>query len=368
MEAIESYSEKPVKTSGNNWLLKLKRAFGALTGAFTTDLAIDLGTANTLVYSKGRGIILNEPSVVAVNTRVRSGVSKVLAVGKEAKEMLGRTPGNIVAIRPIKDGVIADFEVAQHMLKYFIRKSFESMFLIRPRIVICVPFGVTQVERRAVKEAAQMAGAREVYLIEEPMAAAIGAGLPISEATGNMVVDIGGGTTEVAIISLGGIVYSESIKVAGDRFDEAIITYLKRQYNLLIGERTAENIKITIGCAAPLETMETYEVKGRDLVTGSPKTITVTSEEICEALSDQINHVVDAVRTALERCPPELASDIVDNGIVITGGGALLRNLDVVLRERTGLPVMAAENPLTCVVRGSGKVLDEPKLNKELLS
>jgi rod shape-determining protein MreB and related proteins len=347
---------------------RTKKFFGSLTGAFTTDLAIDLGTANTLVYAKGRGIILNEPSVVAVNTNARPGGQKVLAVGHEAKEMLGRTPGHIVAIRPIKDGVIADFEVAQHMLKYFIRKSFDSVLLVRPRIVICVPFGITQVERRAVKESAQLAGAREVFLIEEPMAAAIGAGLPISEAIGNMVVDIGGGTSEVAIISLGGIVYSESIKVAGDKFDDAIATYIKRQYNLMIGERTAEAIKITIGNAAPLDTIETFVVKGRDLVTGAPKTITITSEEAREALTDQINAVVDAVRTALERTPPELAADIVDNGIVLTGGGALLRNLDVTLRERTGLPVMVADNPLHCVVMGSGKVLDEHKLNKEILS
>ena len=368
METVETYSEKKTKTINLTFWQKVKDFCTSVVGAFTTDLAIDLGTANTLVYAKGRSIIINEPSVVAVNTKARPGASKVLAVGKEAKQMLGRTPGNIVAIRPIKDGVIADFEVAQHMLKYFIRKSFDSVFLIRPRIVICVPSGITQVERRAVKEAAQMAGAREVYLIDEPMAAAIGAGLPISEATVSMVVDIGGGTTEVAIISLGGIVYSESIKVAGDRFDEATITYLKRQYNLLIGERTAENIKIAIGNAAPLSSIETFAVKGRDIVTGSPKTISVNSEEICEALSDQVNQVVDAVRTALEKCPPELASDIVDNGIVLTGGGSLLRNLDVVLRERTGLPVMMADNPLTCVVRGSGKVLDEHKLNKDLLS
>lgn len=372
LDIVESVSETPQKTTRGGGIAGFWKRFRAmvtsLTGAFTTDLAIDLGTANTLVYAKGRGIILNEPSVVAVNINARPGAQKVLAVGHEAKAMLGRTPGNIVAIRPIKDGVIADFEVAQHMLKYFIRKSFDSVLLIRPRIVICVPFGITQVERRAVKESAQLAGAREVFLIEEPMAAAIGAGLPITEATGNMVVDIGGGTTEVAIISLGGIVYSESIKVAGDKFDEAIATYIKRQYNLMIGERTAEKIKITIGNAAPLESIETFMVKGRDLVTGSPKTITITSEEIREAIADQVSAVVDAVRTALERTPPELAADIVDNGIVLTGGGSLLRNLDVILRERTGLPVMLADNPLNCVVLGSGKVLDEPKLNKEILS
>ncbi len=369
MEAIESNTEPVTKIStAKPWWKRASRFARSLTGAFTTDLAIDLGTANTLVYARNRGVILDEPSVVAVNVKVRPGNSKVLAVGAEAKSMLGRTPGNIVAIRPIKDGVIADFEVAQYMLKYFIRKSFDSVFLFRPRIVICVPYGITQVERRAVKEAAQMAGAREVYLIEEPMAAAIGAGLPISDATGNMVVDIGGGTTEVAIISLGGIVYSESIKVAGDQFDESIITYLKRQYNLLIGERTAENIKIQVGNAAPLDDLETMAVKGRDLVTGSPKIITISSEEVCEAIADQVNKVVDAVRKALECSPPELAADIVDNGIVLTGGGALLRNLDVILRERTGLPVMISEKPLTCVVRGSGRLLDEPKLNKNLLS
>ena len=334
---------------------------------FANDIAIDLGTANTLVYARGRGIILNEPSVVAVQKNYRGMQNRVLAVGKEAKEMLGRTPGSIVAIRPIKDGVIADFEVTQSMLKYFISKSMGGKkTLLRPRIIICVPYGITQVEKRAVKESAQSAGAREVYLIEEPMAAAIGAGLPITEPSGNMVVDIGGGTTGVAVISLGGIVYCKSIKVAGDKFDEAIVNYVRRQFNLLIGERTAENIKVTIGNAFPFEQEKVMEIKGRDLVAGAPKTIEITSTQVHDALTDAVNEVVDAVKTALEKTPPELASDIVDNGIVLTGGGALLSNLDILLRERTGLPVSLAEDPLTCVVLGSGKVLEELTLLKQL--
>src|ERR1700722_4471034 len=332
---------------------------------FSNDIAIDLGTANTLVYAKGRGIILDEPSVVAVQKNARG--NKVLAVGKEAKEMLGRTPGSIYAIRPIKDGVIADFEVTQSMLKYFITKAMgNKKSFIRPRIIICVPYGITQVEKRAVKESAQSAGAREVYLIEEPMAAAIGAGLPITEPTGSMVVDMGGGTTGVAVISLGGIVYCKSIKVAGDKFDEAIAHYVRRQFNLLIGERTAENIKIQIGNAYPFEEERTMEIKGRDLVAGAPKTIEITSSQVNDALMDPLSEVVDTVRKALEKTPPELASDIVDNGIVLTGGGALLANFDVLLRERTGLPVSIAEDPLTCVVLGSGKVLDELDLLKQL--
>ncbi len=343
-------------------LYRIKRFFGL----FSSDLAIDLGTANTLVYAKNRGLILDEPSVVAVHQNPKGGPSRVLAVGKEAKEMLGRTPGTIVAIRPIKDGVIADFEVCQSMLKYFIAKSSERMNFIRPRIIICVPFGITQVERRAVRESAQSAGAREVYLIEEPMAAAIGAGLPITEPSGNMIVDIGGGTTEVAVISLGGIVYSQSVRVAGDKFDEAIISYIKRQYNLLIGERTAEAIKIAIGNAFPFDEVKYTEVRGRDLVVGSPKSVTVSSDEIREALVDQVNIVVDAVKQALEHTPPELASDIVDKGIVLAGGGSLLGNLDVLIRERTGLPVMYAEDPLRCVVMGSGKVLDQLDVLKSL--
>ena len=334
---------------------------------FANDIAIDLGTANTLVYARGRGIVLNEPSVVAVQKNYRGMQNRVLAVGKEAKEMLGRTPGSIVAIRPIKDGVIADFEVTQSMLKYFISKTTGGKrSFVRPRIIICVPYEITQVEKRAVKESAQSAGAREVYLIEEPMAAAIGAGLPITEPSGNMVVDIGGGTTGVAVISLGGIVYCKSIKVAGDKFDEAIVNYVRRQFNLLIGERTAENIKIAIGNAYPFETEKNMEIKGRDLVTGAPKTIEVTSTQVHDALIDSVNEVVDAVKTALEKTPPELASDIVDNGIVLTGGGALLSNLDILLRERTGLPVSLAEDPLTCVVLGSGKVLEELELLKQL--
>jgi rod shape-determining protein MreB len=339
----------------------------ALSGYFTNDIAIDLGTANTLVYVKGEGIILNEPSVVAVQKNHRGMGNKVLAVGSEAKEMLGRTPGSIVAIRPIKDGVIADFEITREMLRYFINKATaHRKSLIRPRIIICVPYGITQVEKRAVKEAAQNAGAREVYLIEEPMAAALGAGLPISQATGNMVVDMGGGTTGVAVISLSGIVYCKSIKVAGDKFDEAIVNYVRRQFNLLIGERTAEMIKIKIGNAYPLDEEKTMEVKGRDLVAGAPKTIEISSSQVNDALMDPLGEVVDAVRTALEKTPPELASDIVDNGIVLTGGGALLTNLDVLLRERTGLPVSIAENPLSCVVLGSGKALDSMSILKQV--
>lgn len=335
---------------------------------FSNDLAIDLGTANTLVFSKAAaGIIIDEPSVVAVQKNFRGMQNRVLAVGKEAKEMLGRTPGTIVAIRPIKDGVIADFEVTQSMLKYFISKSMgNSKSFIRPRIIICVPYGITQVEKKAVKESALSAGAREVFLIEEPMAAAIGAGLPITEPIGSMVVDIGGGTTGVAVISLGGIVYCKSIKVAGDKLDEAIINYVRRQFNLLIGERTAEQIKIEIGNAYPFDEVRTMVIKGRDLVAGAPKTIEITSEQINDALMDPLSEMVDAVRTALEKTPPELASDIVDNGIVLTGGGASLHNLDKLLRERTGLPVTIAENPLTCVVMGSGEVLDEIELLKQV--
>lgn len=341
--------------------------FDKFTDYLSNDIAIDLGTANTLVFVKGRGIILDEPSVVAVQKNYRGMQNRVLAVGKEAKEMLGRTPGSIIAIRPIKDGVIADFEVTSSMLKYFIQKAMgEKKSLVRPRIIICVPYGITQVEKRAVKEAAQSAGAREVYLIEEPMAAAIGAGLPITEPSGNMVVDMGGGTTGVAVISLGGIVYCKSIKVAGDKFDEAIVNYVRRQFNLLIGERTAENIKVKIGNAYPFEEEKSLEIKGRDLVAGAPKTIEITSTQINDALMDPLSEVVDAVRTALEKTPPELASDIVDNGIVLTGGGAMLANLDILLRERTGLPVTVAEDPLSCVVVGSGKVLDNLDLLRQL--
>ena len=333
---------------------------------FSNDLAIDLGTANCLVYTKERGIIVNEPSVVAVHQGVH-GHNKVLAVGTEAKQMLGKTPGSIKAIRPMKDGVIADFEVTGEMLKYFIKKSLATSKLIKPRIIICIPFGITQVEKRAVKESAEQAGSREVYLIEEPMAAAIGAGLPITEPSGNMIVDIGGGTTEVAVISLGGIVYSQSKRVAGDKFDEAIVSYIKKKYSLLIGERTAEAIKISIGNAYPFDDeVKTYEVKGRDLIGGAPKIIEVTSDEIRDALSDPIAEVVDAIKTSLEKTPPELAADIVDNGIILAGGGSLLANLDVLIKERTGLPVALAEDPLTCVVRGCGKALETIDLLKQV--
>jgi len=332
--------------------------FDRILGLLSNDLAIDLGTANTLVYAKGLGIIVNEPSVVAVQKDTR-GIRRVVAVGKEAKEMLGRTPGSIVAIRPMKEGVIADFEVTEAMLRYFIAKAHNKRALVRPRIMICVPYGITEVEKRAVKESAESAGAREVFLIQEPMAAAIGAGLPIVEPGGNMVVDIGGGTTEVAVISLAGIVFSRSVRVGGDKMDDAIITYVKRKYNLLIGERTAENIKITVGSAYPDDEARNMEVKGRDLVAGVPKTVVVDADEIRDALSEPINAIVETIKVALERTPPELAADIVDKGIVLTGGGALLRNFDVLLREETGLPVMLSEDPLTAVVLGAGKALDQ---------
>src|SRR5215207_6858158 len=337
-----------------------------LWGMLSNDLAIDLGTANTLIYVKGQGIVCNESSVVAVQKDARGG-RRVLAVGLEAKKMLGRTPGNIVAIRPLKDGVIADFEITEAMLKYFIQKVHNHRRrLVRPRVVICVPNGITEVEKRAVKESAESAGAREVYLIEEPMAAAIGAGLPITEPVGNMIIDIGGGTTEVAVISLAGVVFSRSIRVGGDKMDEAISQYIKRKYNLLIGERTAELIKITIGSAYPGEEVQTMEIKGRDLVAGVPKTVVITDEEIRDSLLEPINQIVEAVRLSLERTPPELASDIVDRGIVLAGGGALLRNLDILLREETGLPVMMADDPLTAVVMGAGKALDEISLLREV--
>jgi rod shape-determining protein MreB len=336
-----------------------------ILGLFSNDLAIDLGTANTLVYMKGKGIIISEPSVVAVRKDGRGG-SKVLAVGREAKMMLGRTPGNIVAIRPMKDGVIADFEITEAMLRHFIRKAHNRRTLIRPRIIICVPSGITQVEKRAVKESAESAGAREVFLIEEPMAAAIGAGLPITEPTSNMVVDIGGGTTEVAVISLAGIVYSKSVRVGGDKMDEAILQYIKRKYNLLIGITTSEMIKTSIGSAYPTDQAETIDVKGRDLVTGIPKILTIDSDEVRKAISEQIETIVETVRIALEQTTPELAADIVDTGIVLAGGGALLKDLDVLLREETKLPITITEDPLSTVVLGSGMALDNISILKEV--
>lgn len=330
-------------------------------GLFSNDLAIDLGTATTLVYVRGKGIVSCEPSVVAIH-RDHRNTRRVLAVGREAKEMLGRTPGGIEAIRPMKDGVIADFEVTEAMLRYFIARAHNRRTLVRPRIVICVPHGITEVERRAVRESAESAGAREVYLMEEPMAAAIGAGLPITEPCGNMIVDIGGGTTEVAVISLSGVVYSRSVKVGGDKMDDAIKEHLKRKYSLLIGDRTAEQVKIEIGNAYPLHDVLTMQVKGRDLVAGVPKTLTINSDEIREALSEPITAIAHAVREALEGTPPELSADIVDKGIMLAGGGALLKNIDLLIREETGLPVMVAEDPISSVVLGAGRVLDDMAL------
>ena len=323
-------------------------------GLFSNDIGIDLGTANTLVYSKDKGIVLREPSVVAIH----SGTRRVLAVGNEAKKMLGRTPGNITAIRPMKDGVIADFDITEAMLRYVIKKV-QTAKIIPPRVVIAIPSGITEVEKRAVKESATHAGARDVMLLEEPMAAAIGVGLPVEEPAANMIVDIGGGTTEVAIISLAGVVYAKSIRVGGDELDAAIINYMKRAYNLLIGERTGEEIKLRIGSAAALDEEMTLEVKGRDSVAGLPKTIQVSSQEIREALNDTVNAIVEAVRSALERCPPELSADLVDRGFVLAGGGALLRGIDRLLCDRTGLPVIIADDPLSAVANGTGAVLAE---------
>jgi len=334
-------------------------------GLLSNDLAIDLGTATTLVYVRGQGIVVNEPSVVAIR-KDHQGAKKILAVGNEAKKMLGRTPANIVAIRPIKDGVIADFEITEAMLSYFIKVVHKRKSFVRPRVIVSVPSGITPVEKRAVRESAELAGAREIYLIEEPMAAAIGAGLPVSEPIGNMIVDIGGGTTEVAVISLSGIVYSQSVRVAGDKMDEALVQYVKRKYNMLIGERTAELIKITIGTAYPEKEIKTVDIKGRDLVTGIPKTLEISSEEVMQAISEPVNAIVNAVKIALERTPPELAADIVDRGIVLAGGGALLKNLDKLLREETGLPIIVAESPLTAVVLGAGKALEELDLLREI--
>ncbi|MEE4603196.1 MAG: rod shape-determining protein [Desulfobacterales bacterium] len=338
-----------------------------ILGIFSNDLAIDLGTANTLVYVKGKGIVLSEPSVVAVSTGNRYK-NRVLAVGLEAKNMLGKTPGNISAIRPMRDGVIADFEVTEAMLRHFIHKVHNRRTFVRPRIIVAVPSGITQVEKRAVRESAESAGAREVFLIEEPMAAAIGAGLPITEPTCNMVVDIGGGTTEVAVISLKGIVYSRSVRVAGDKMDSAIIQYIKRKYNLLIGERTAEVIKTSIGNAYPdPQNLETIEVKGRDLASGIPKILSIDSEEIRIAISEQIDAIVETVKIALEQTPPELSADIVDRGIILTGGGALLKSLDRLLREETSLPITVTEDPLSTVALGSGKALDNLEMLREVV-
>lgn len=338
--------------------------FNHILGMFSNDLAIDLGTANTLIYVKGKGIVSNEPSVVAVKKDSRG--RKVLAVGKEAKLMLGKTPGNITAIRPMKDGVIADFEVTEEMLKYFIRNVHKRRFGLRPRIIICIPSGITQVEQRAVRESALSAGAHEVYLVEEPMAAAIGAGLPITEPSGNMVVNIGGGTSEIAVISLAGIVQAMSVRVAGDKMDEAIVQFIKRKHNLYIGVESAENIKISLGLSLPDEERRIVEIKGRNLVTGIPTTMEIDSTELKEALTEPLAAIIEAVKSVLERTPPGLAADLVDKGIVMTGGGALLKNLDVILREEIKLPVTVADDPLTCVVRGAGKILDEIKLLREV--
>lgn len=337
-----------------------------ILGRFSNDLAIDLGTANTLVYVKGRGVIINEPSVVAISKNGRSK-NDVLAVGNEAKVMLGRTPGNIAAIRPLKDGVIADFDITEAMLRHFIRKVHNRRRLMRPRIIICVPSGITAVERRAVREAAESAGAREVFFIEEPMAAAIGAGLPVTEPTCSMVVDIGGGTTEVAVISLAGIVYSKSVRVGGNHMDEAILQYIKQKYNLLIGDQTAELVKTTIGNAFANNEVEHMDIKGRDLVSGIPKIIGINSDEVREAISDQLQTIVETVKIALEQTPPELAGDVVEKGIMLSGGVALLQNLDKLLHEETGLPIAIAEDPLSNAVIGSGKALDSIDTLRQLM-
>jgi len=338
--------------------------FRKFFGLLSSDIGIDLGTANTLVFVRDQGIVLREPSVVAV----QAGTNKVLAVGNEAKRMLGRTPGNIVAIRPLKDGVIADFEITEAMLAHLISKAHGGRRMVRPRVVIAVPSGITEVEKRAVKDSATHAGAREVYLIEEPMAAAIGVGLPIQEAAGNMIIDIGGGTTEVALISLAGIVFSRSVRVGGDEFDETIVAHLKRAHNLMIGERTAEEIKIRIGSAHVLDQELTMEVKGRDLSAGLPKTVVIRSEEIREALQEPLSSILESVRITLERCPPELSADLVDRGIMMAGGGALLRNIDKLLAGETGLPVHIADDPLSAVAQGTGKVLQELRFLKRVAS
>jgi rod shape-determining protein MreB len=340
----------------------LKKTINYILGLFSNDMGIDLGTATTLVYVKGEGVVLCEPSVVAIER----GTSHVLAVGEEAKRMLGRTPGNIVAIRPMKDGVIADFEITEAMLRYFIKKVHHRRVLVRPRIIIAIPSGITEVEKRAVKDSAERAGAREVFLIEEPIAAAIGVGLPIQEPIGNMIIDIGGGTTEIAVISLAGIVFSKSMRIGGDEMDDAVIEYLKKTYNLMVGERTAEDIKIKIGSAYPLEEELTLEVRGRDLVTGLPKAVTITSEEVRDALVEPLRAILEVTKISLERTPPELASDLIEHGIVMAGGGSLLRGLDKLISEETGLPVHIADEPLTAVALGTGKVLSEIKYLKRV--
>jgi len=350
--------------SSNGYHSRPSRSHGlrSLFSVFSSDLAIDLGTANTLVYAAGKGIVVNEPSIVAIN----KNTGEVEAVGKEAKEMLGRTPGNIVAIKPMKDGVIADFKITEKMLNYFIQKAHNRKMMVHPRIVIGVPSEITQVEKRAVEDSAYRAKASEVFLVEQAMVAAIGAGLPITEPSGNMVVDIGGGTTDIAVISLSGIVYSRSVRMAGNQMDEAIMNYLKRKYNLLIGERTAEQIKIELGSAYPLDKPLTMEIKGRNLIEGVPKTITIEDSEIREALGESISTIMNAIRVALERTPPELSADISDRGIVLTGGGALIKNLDKRIREETGLPVSIADDPLASVVLGTGKMLSDFKLLRKI--
>lgn len=345
-----------------NFSQQLKRAVNFVLGLFSNDMGIDLGTATTLVFVKGEGVVLCEPSVVAIER----GTSHVLAVGDEAKRMLGRTPGNIIAIRPMKDGVISDFEITEAMLRYFIKKVHHRKVLVRPRIVIAIPSGITEVEKRAVKDSAERAGAREVFLIEEPIAAAIGAGLPIQEPVGNMIIDIGGGTTEIAVISLAGTVFSKSIRIGGDEMNEAIIEYLKKTYNLLIGERSSEDIKIKIGSAYPLEEEMSMEVKGRDLVAGLPKTVTITSEEIRESLQETLRAILEVIKISLERTPPELAADLIDHGIVMAGGGSLLRGLDKLISEETGLPVHITDDPITAVANGTGIVLSEIQYLKKV--
>jgi len=345
-----------------NFPIRLKNVFNYLAGLFSNDMGIDLGTATTLVYVKGEGVVLCEPSVVAIER----GTSNVLAVGDEAKRMLGRTPGNIVAIRPMKDGVIADFEITEAMLRYFIKRVHHRRVLVRPRIVIAIPSGITEVEKRAVRDSAERAGAREVFLIEEPTAAAIGVGLPIQEPIGNMIIDVGGGTSEIAVISLAGIVFSKSIRIGGDEMDETIIEYLKKTYNLMIGVRTAEDIKIRIGSAYPLEEELSLEVKGRDLVSGLPKAITVTSQEVRDALKEPLEAIIETVKVSLERTPPELAADLIEHGIIMAGGGAQLKGLDRLISEATGLPVHIADEPLTAVAQGTGKVLSEIRYLKRV--